>query len=37
MISPQLASRNPGKNGGNILFQNETHAPRTHEKIAGGK
>ena len=32
-ISSQPGCRNSGKNGGRILFQNETRAPRTHEKI----
>jgi hypothetical protein len=34
-ILPQLDCRNSGKNGGKILFQNETRAPRTHEKVGG--
>jgi hypothetical protein len=33
-ISSQPGNRNCGKNGGKILFQNETRAPRTHEKMS---
>jgi hypothetical protein len=34
-ISSQPESLNSGKNGRKILFQNETRAPRTHEKMNG--
>jgi len=34
-ISSQPGCRNSGKNGGKILFQNETRALKSHEKMSG--
>jgi len=34
-ISSQPGCRSSGKNGGKILFQNETRASKTHEKMGG--
>jgi hypothetical protein len=34
-VPPQPDYRNSGKSEGEIMFQNETRAPGTHEKMSG--